>query len=93
VITFANQIGNHPVLLAQLNGVHREAKQLGPPKPTSDEKRKHRAIALAAQRIGTGSLKQPLPLLGSQPVANSYSQPVHSLDTPNASGQFWTEQA
>ena len=91
--SLANQIGNHPMLLAQLNGVHRQAKQLRPPKPTSDEKRKHRAIALAAQRIRTCSLQKPFPLLGSEPVANPYAQPTHSLHTANASGQFRTQQA
>ena len=71
-----NQIRNHPMLLAQLNGIHCEAKDLRPPKPTSDEKRKHRVIALAAQRVCTCSVQQPFPLLGSEPVANPHAQPT-----------------
>jgi len=41
------QIGNHPMLFAQLNGVHGQAKQFGPSKTTSDEKQKYGVIALA----------------------------------------------
>jgi hypothetical protein len=91
--TIDNQIRNYPMFLAKPNGVHREAKQLRPSKPTSYEKRKHRVIALAAQRIRTRSLQQPFSLLGREPVSNPYAQAAYSLHTANASGQFRTQQA
>ena len=47
---------NRAMLLAQLNRVHRQTKQLGAPKPAADQKREHRSIPLTAQRIRTCSV-------------------------------------
>jgi hypothetical protein len=92
VATFSNQIRNDPMFLAQLNRVHREAKQLRSPKSTSDKEQKHRVIPLSTQRVRAGSVEQPFPLLGGKPIANPYAQPTHALDAANASGQFRTQQ-
>jgi hypothetical protein len=59
----------------------------------SVQKRKHCVITFSAQRIHTSSAQQPVPLLGSEPVANPHAQPTYSFHTANASGQFRTEQA
>jgi hypothetical protein len=53
----------------------------------------NKALAAAPQRLTVRTGEQSLALLGREPIADSDSDPAHSLPSSNSSGQFWTEQA
>src|SRR5258708_18275738 len=51
VLSFANQVGDHPVLLADLQIFHPESYQFGASQATANEQRESRAITFASEAI------------------------------------------
>src|SRR5260370_12183619 len=51
VLSFANQIGDHPVLLADLKIFHPESYQFGASQATANEQRESRSITFASEAI------------------------------------------
>jgi hypothetical protein len=51
VFSFADQVGNHRVLLANLEIFRSESNQFCPPQATSDEQRQNRPITFASEAV------------------------------------------
>jgi hypothetical protein len=93
VLCFANQVGNHPMIFADVEISHSESLQFCASQSTPDEKGENRSVTLSAQVVWRRLAKQGPGLLHRQPVANPHAQPFHSLDTPDASRQVRAEKA
>ena len=87
------KVGDHPVLLAQLDGIDAQRQQLASSQPTSDEHGEHRVIPFAPKRFPLHASEQTPTPLGGQPVSHPDADPAHSLHSSNPGGQFWAEQA
>src|SRR5258708_17619930 len=69
VLSFANQVGDHPVLLADLKIFHPESYQFGASQATANKQRESRSITFASKP--TPHLhKQSPPLTHSHPVSH-----------------------
>src|SRR5260370_2636324 len=51
VLSLANQVGDHPVLLADLKIFHSESYQFGPPHPTPNQQRETRSLTSPSQPL------------------------------------------
>ncbi len=51
VLSFANQVSDYPVLLADLEIFRSESNQFGPSQSASDEQRQSRPIAFASEAV------------------------------------------
>ena len=51
MLSFANQVGDHPVLLADLKIFHLESYQFGASQATANEQRERRSITFASEAI------------------------------------------
>ena len=91
--SFAQEVGDNRMLLAQLDGVNPKGKQLAAAQSASDQYRDHGVIPLAAQRTPIGDCEQPLRLFSSQPVSNANSDPAYALDSSDSGSEFRTEKA
>jgi len=74
--TLADQVDNGPMLFPSLQLLHRQVRQLGPAKPTAETERQDGSTALAPQGLDVGAVQQGSGLLGSEPVAQSDTQPL-----------------
>ena len=87
------QIGNHPMFVSQLNRVAMQGQQLSSAQSAADQHPQHGIVSFTRQRIPSRTRQQSLALLNRKPVPDSDSEPAHSFDTADASGQFWAEQS
>src|SRR5260370_208057 len=71
VLSFANQISDHPVFLSDLEIARSESLQFSASQSAPDEECENRSIALPAQVVCLGRAKQGSGLFNGQPVANS----------------------
>jgi len=51
VLSFANQVSDHPMLLANLEIFHSESNQFSPSQAASDQQRQNRPITLASETV------------------------------------------
>ena len=51
VLSFANQVSDYPMLLANLEIFHSESNQFSPSQTASDEQRQNRPITLASETV------------------------------------------
>ena len=51
VLSFANQVSDYPMLLANLEIFHSESNQFSPSQAASDERRQNRPITLASETV------------------------------------------
>jgi hypothetical protein len=93
VSALTDEIGDHPVFLAQLNPFELESQQFAAAQPTAKEHREHRVITELAQRGRWPSRRQQSPsLLRREPVPQTNPKSAHALDPSDAGGELRTEQ-
>jgi hypothetical protein len=90
--TFADKVGDYPVLLSLLQILHGEGCCLGSPKPASEEHCHYRVVALAAQIPLPEYCQEPPALFGSQPVANPHSMFLNTLDPSDPGCEIWAQE-
>jgi hypothetical protein len=90
---FADEIGNHPMLLALLDRLELQGQQLGTAEAAPNQHGDHRVVAqLSKGRRSSGLEKAPPPLLWRQPVPEPNTDSAHALDTSNARRQFRAQE-
>jgi len=87
------EVGNHPVLFSELNGSGRKTEEFTAPQSTTNQKSEDRVVASAPKTIPLRVQQQRPALIGSEPVAQSHTDPAHAFDAADADGKFGTEQA
>src|SRR6516225_6652818 len=70
-----------------------QVRQLGSVKPTAKAERQDGSTALAPEGLDVGAVQQGFGLLGSEPVAQSETQPLGPFHAANARRQLRTQQA
>ena len=91
--SLAQEVGDDPVLLSQLDRIDAEREQLAAAEPASDQHGEDRVVPLATEGIAVCTGQKPLALLGREPVPNTDTNPADSFDASNSGCQFWTEQS
>ncbi len=81
------------VLVAALDGFYVQAEKLTATESASDRHGEDGVIPLAAERIAVRAGQKPPALLGCEPVPNPDTNPAHSFDPSDPSGELGTEQA
>src|SRR6202142_2404874 len=90
--TFANQINNRPVSLAQLDVVQLQTDQFRPAKATTEQHGQHRIIALGAHRLSPRMLEHFRTLLGAQPIPGPESELLDTFHPANSRGKSGAEK-
>src|SRR5450759_3953866 len=93
VLSFADEIGDNPMFLPNLEVLSSKADKFGPPESASDQQRQDGAVALAAGGFQGRSLQQCSRLIDSQPIANPDAQALRAFDTPDTRRQFGAQEA
>src|ERR1039458_2051713 len=93
VLFFADQIGDHPMLLPNLEVFGPQTDKLGPPESASNQHRQDGSIALAARGFHRRLLQQRSGLLDSEPIASPDSQALRAFDAPDPRSQFGAQEA
>jgi Domain of Unknown Function (DUF1080)/DinB superfamily len=89
----AKEIGDDPVLFADLYGFDTQAEQFAAAESASDQHGENRVIPLAPEGIAVrGGQQEPLALLGGEPVPDADSNPAHSFDSPDPGRKFRTQK-
>jgi hypothetical protein len=83
VLSFANQIGNHAVLLANLEIFRSESNQFGPPKAASDEQCQNRPIAFASEAVWRFT-EQGSGLIDGQPITDPNAKTLGTFDATDS---------
>ena len=91
--TLADQVDNGPMLFPSLQLLYRQVRQLGPAKPTAETERQDGSTALAPKGLDVGAVQQGSGLPGSEPVAQSDTQPLGPFHAANARRQLGAQQA
>src|SRR6266852_619374 len=86
MLSFANQVSNHAVLLAELEIFRFEPNQFGPSQAASNEQRQNGTITFASEAVGRWFTEQSPGLIDSQPVANPYAETLCAFDTTDSCG-------
>src|SRR5216684_4633010 len=92
VLSFANQVGNHPALLADLKIFHPESYQFGASQAAANEQRESRSIAFTSEAIQR-LCEQSLRLINGQPVSDPNAQAFCTFDTTDSGCEFGTEKS
>ncbi len=87
------KVDNHPVFFSELNGRSRKGKEFTAPQSATNQKSQDGVVAFASKTIALGVQQQRAALIGSEPVAESHANSAYALDSADAGGKFWTEQA
>jgi hypothetical protein len=93
VLSLANQVGNHPVLLTDLKISHSESNQFGASQTASDQERQNRSITLTSQAISLPFREQASGLFDGQPVSDPSAQAFCTFDAPDSGCQFGTQKS
>ena len=88
VLAFANQVGDHPVFLADLEIFRSESRQFGSAQTAGNEQRENRSIAFATETVCGNFAKQGSRLIDRQPVASPDAQTLGSFDAADAGRQI-----
>ena len=93
VLSFANQVSNHAVLLADLEIFRSESNQFSPSQSASDEQRQNRPITFASETGGRWFTEQGFGLINGQPVPNPYAETLCAFDATDSCRQIRTQKA
>ena len=74
------KIGNHPVLLSQLNGRRRKGEEFTAPQSTTNQKSEDSVVAFAPKTIALRVQQQRAALIGTEPVAQSHADAAYTFD-------------
>src|SRR5260370_6519591 len=92
VLSFANQVGDHPALLADLKSVQSESYQFGASQAAANEQRESRSIAFTSEAIQR-HCEQSLRLINGQPVSDPNAQAFCALNSADAVCQLGTQES
>jgi hypothetical protein len=84
--SFANQIGDHPMFLPNVEVLDSQTDKFRAPASASGQQRHDGAVALAAQGLHGGLQKRSRLIDG--PANFRFLRPVRAFDAPNARRQF-----
>jgi hypothetical protein len=87
------KVDNHPVVFSELNGRRRKGEEFTAPHSATNQKSKDGVIAFAPKTIAMRVQQQRAALIGSEPVTQSHADLAYALDSTDAGGKFWAEQA
>ena len=90
--TLADQIGDHPVLLAPLDRLEIQRQQFGAAEPAANQHGDHRVITQAARCRRCRGIEKPPALLGREPVTESNADASHAFHAANARRQLGTQE-
>ena len=68
------EVGNHPMLLSELNGSGRKGEEFTASQSTTNEKSEDGVIVTAPKTIPLGVHQQRAALIGGEPVAQSHAE-------------------
>jgi hypothetical protein len=92
VSAFADEIRNHPVLLALLNGLELQGQQLGAAQAAADQHRDHCLVPELARGRRRDAFEKPPALLRCQPVSQPDANAPHARDPTNTGCQFGAQK-
>jgi hypothetical protein len=84
VLSFANQVSDYPVFLADPKIFRSESNQFGPSQSASDEQRQNRPITFASEAVSQWFAEQGLGLIESQPIADPNAEMLGPFDTTDS---------
>lgn len=84
VLAFANQVGDYPVFLADLEIFRSESRQFGPAQTARNEQRENRSIAFATETVRGNFAEQGSRLIDRQPVASPDAETLGPFDAADA---------
>jgi hypothetical protein len=90
---FADQIDNRPVLIAPLKVADIQFRRLSSAQSATQQDPEQRPIAFALERIRVRNLPERLCLIGGEPVAQTNTEVLRPLNTPDAGGEILAEQS
>jgi hypothetical protein len=92
VLSLSNQVGDHPVLLADLKIFHSESYQFGASQATPNEQGENRSITFASEAIQRLCEQSPR-LINGQPVSDPNAQTFWAFHSTDSGCQFGTQKA
>src|SRR6266571_4527200 len=92
VLSLANQVGDHPVLLTDLKIFKSESNQFGASQTASNEQRQNRSITLASQAVSLRFREQGSGLFDGQPVSDPSAQTFCTFDATDSGRQLGTQK-
>ena len=81
------------MLFPELNGIDLKGKEFAAPQSTTNQKSKDGVVAFTPQAIALRVQQQRTALIGSEPVAQSHTDPAHAFDSADAGRKLRAEQA
>jgi len=93
VAGLADHINDGPVVLPPLKMRNIQFCSFFPAQPAAQENAEKSPISLAFERAGIGHLPERLCLIGGEPVAQTNTEVLRPLNTPDAGGKILAEQA
>jgi|ERR1700730_16996107 len=93
VLSFADQIGDHPILLTDLKIFQFESYQFGASQTTSNKQRQNRSVTFAWQAICSRFCEQGFGLIDGQPVSDPNAQAFCAFNLTDSGCQFGTQKA
>jgi hypothetical protein len=87
------KVNNHPLFFSELNGLGRKRAEFTAPQSATNKKSKDGVVAFAPKTIALGVQQQRAVLISSEPVTQSHADAAYALDSADAGGKFWTQQA
>ncbi len=85
------EVGNHPVLLPELNRRDREGEEFAAPQSTTNQKSENGMVPFASETVALGVQQQRAALVGGEPIAQSHTNSAYALDSADTCGKFWAE--
>jgi hypothetical protein len=92
VAAFADEIRDDPMLFSLLEVFYTESRYLRPPEATTKQNRNYRVITSAAQILIAERRKEPLPLIGGQPIPDAHAMLLYALDSSDSGGKVGTQK-
>src|SRR5438445_13189659 len=90
VLSLANQVGDHPMLLTDLKIFQSESNQFGASQTASNQQCQNCSIALASQAVSLRCCEQGSRLFDSQPVSDPIAQAFCTFHATDSGCQFGT---
>jgi hypothetical protein len=92
VPAFADEIRDHPVLFSLLEVFHGKPGHLRPPEAATEQNRDHGVVTSASYILATEHLKEPLTLIGRQPIPDAHAMLLYALDPPDSGRKVGTQK-
>jgi hypothetical protein len=93
VLSLANQIGDHPVLLTDLKIFQSESNQFGASQAAANQQRQNRSITPASQAVSSRFRQQGSGLFDGQPVSDPNAQAFCTFNATDSGCQFGTQES